>query len=674
MKYSKILGFGLLGMLGMTAVSCSDFLEKQPLSEIAPEQYYSSEAQLNAILMDRYAQILPGHGSWYGNFGNDGDTDNQVWPGSCNVRYTVDMWRSSNEDGSWWFGDIYYLNFALSQAMPRYGEDLDGSQNTISGSLPKIQHHLGELFYLRAYVYYSKLRAFGDFPIVLEPLPNDNEVLIEATIRRPRNEVARQILDDLDKAIYLMSFTNLPTTRINRDVALQFKSRVALYEGTWLKYFKGTAFVPGGEGWPGAKFYPSYQYPSGSIENESNFFLDECMKAAKEVGDKYVDQLTFNTGYLQQSADQAPNPYYDMFGAEDMSVYPEILMWRDYSRNILHHDVALNACKSNGSLGLTRQYVQNFLMEDGTPVYTHGTYADGDGYYKGDKDLREIRDNRDGRLQIFLKAPGDKNQLYNMDDSYGWYLPEENIPLITSGVYGEGYPTGYALHKGGNFSRTQCGNQTCYTGCMIMRAAESLLNYMEACYERTGTIDATADRYWTAIRTRAHVDPNYNKTIGLTDMSKEAENDWGAYSAGQLIDPTLYNIRRERRCELLSEGFRYNDLRRWRAMDQLITNPAHPEGMHLWNTPMQNWYSDLLYNADNASNVSSPEKSEYIRPYERYEGQYGYHGLTWKMGHYLNPISIKQILLSSSDGVTASESKIYQNPYWSSTGAEPASK
>ena len=50
-------------------------------------------------------------------------------------------------------------------------------------------------------------------------------------------------------------------------------------------------------------------------------------------------------------------------------------------------------------------------------------------------------------------------------------------------------------------------------------------------------------------------------------------------------------------------------------MDQLITNPAHPEGMHLWNTPMQNWYSDLLYNADNASNVSSPEKSEYIRPY-----------------------------------------------------------
>lgn len=675
MKYNKILGFSLLGMLGMTSMSCSDFLEKEPLSEIAPEQYYSSASQLNTILMERYEALLPGHGSWYGNFANDNNTDNQIST-SCSSVYTTDQYRSSNEDGSWYFSDIYHLNFALSQAMPRYGENLDGSQNTISGTLSLIQHYLGELYYLRAYVYYSKLRAFGDFPIVLEPLPNDKDVLIEATIRRPRNEVARQILEDLDKAIYLMQFTNLPTTRINRDVALQFKSRVALYEGTWLKYFKGTAFVPGGEGWPGAKFYPDYQYPSGSIENESNFFFDECMKAAKEVGDKYVDRLTYNTGYLQQSVDEDANPYYNMFSAVDMSTYPEILMWRDYDRNLLRHDVGLNACKSNGSLGMTRQYVQNFLMEDGTPVYTHGTYADGDGYYMGDKDIAGIRENRDSRLKIFLKAPGDINQLYDLDDVNGEYLPVENIPDITSGVYGTGYPTGYALHKGGNFSRTFCGNQNCYFGCIIMRAAESLLNYMEASYERNGRIDETADRYWKAIRTRAHVDPDYSKTIGMTDMTKEAENDWGAYSGGQLIDETLYNIRRERRCEFLSEGFRYSDLKRWRSFDQLITTPAHLEGMHLWNTPMQGWYDEktLVYGGGSESTVSSPNLSEYLRPFERYSAQFGFNGMTWKMGHYLDPISIKQILLSTSDGITAEESKIYQNPYWSTTGAEPASK
>ena len=46
-----------------------------------------------------------------------------------------------------------------------------------------------------------------------------------------------------------MKDKEMATTRINRDVALLLKSRVALFEGTWLKYFKGTAFVPKGEGW-----------------------------------------------------------------------------------------------------------------------------------------------------------------------------------------------------------------------------------------------------------------------------------------------------------------------------------------------------------------------------------------------------------------------------------------
>jgi len=48
-------------------------------------------------------------------------------------------------------------------------------------------------------------------------------------------------------------------------------------------------------------------------------------------------------------------------------------------------------------------------------------------------------------------------------------------------------------------------------------------------------------------------------------MAKEAETDWGAYSAGQVIDATRYNIRRERRCELMAEGLRSMDLHRWRA-------------------------------------------------------------------------------------------------------------
>ncbi len=38
-------------------------------------------------------------------------------------------------------------------------------------------------------------------------------------------------------------------------------------------------------------------------------------------------------------------------------------------------------------VGVTRSFVNNFLMADGTPVYTHGDYMNGAGYYMGDKTI-----------------------------------------------------------------------------------------------------------------------------------------------------------------------------------------------------------------------------------------------------------------------------------------------
>ena len=64
--------------------------------------------------------------------------------------------------------------------------------------------------------------------------------------------MARFIIEDLDRAIELMSLTtDNGKNRLTKNVALLFKSRVALFEATWLKYHKGTDRVPGGPGWPG---------------------------------------------------------------------------------------------------------------------------------------------------------------------------------------------------------------------------------------------------------------------------------------------------------------------------------------------------------------------------------------------------------------------------------------
>ena len=53
------------------------------------------------------------------------------------------------------------------------------------------------------------------------------------------------------------------------------------------------------------------------------------------------------------------------------------------------------------------------------------------------------------------------------------------------------------------------------------RASDALLNYMEACYEKNGNLDATAQSYWRAFRERAHADTDYNKTIAATVMSED---------------------------------------------------------------------------------------------------------------------------------------------------------
>jgi hypothetical protein len=49
----------------------------------------------------------------------------------------------------------------------------------------------------------------------------------------------------------------------------------------------------------------------------------------------------------------------------------------------------------------------------------------------------------------------------------------------------------------------------------------------------------------------------------------QKKNDLAKYSGTSLISTTLYNIRRERRDEFIAEGFRKDDLFRWRALDMM---------------------------------------------------------------------------------------------------------
>jgi hypothetical protein len=334
--------------------------------------------------------------------------------------------------------------------------------------------------------------------------------------------------------------------------------------------------------------------------------------------------------------------------------------------------MAVWAQRGNECIGSTRGLVESFLMANGLPIY-----ASGSGYH-GDDYISNVRLDRDNRLFLFLKEPGQKNILWGTGIAT---FPVEPVPNIigTLGTdYSRLYNTGYALRKGNpldaiHISRGMGGDS--YTGIISFRGVEALLNYIEAWYERYGSLNETAAQYWQTIRSRAKVDPDFNKTINATEMAKEAQNDWGAYSAGQLIDPTLFNIRRERRCELMAEGLRWMDLQRWRSLDQMITTPYHIEGMKIWG-PMQEWYknsdgsSALTYGLNlPGAVVSPPDRSEYLLPYEKSQNSLVLDGYRWNMAHYLNPIAIQDMLITSIDN-DLSTSPIYQNPGWPSVANE----
>lgn len=659
MKYINIAKVLLLSCSLAILPACDDFLDEEPQSEVSPEKYLLNESQLEAYVNKYYADydnwksdsddkggMIPSFwGSENGStYKDDNATDNQQ---GTNGRYLKDTWTVAQSGGKWNFTNINALNYYLQTVVPRL------ENGELTGTESNLKHLVGEGYFLRALEYFFRLQRLGDFPIVKTVLPDEQEALTEASKRSPRNEVARFILSDLDQAISLMN-NNVKKTRLSKNAALLLKSRVALFEATWEKYHAGTALVPNGTGWPGAgkDYNAGYQFPSGSIEKEIEFFLTEAMSAASQVADAV--QLTENNQIIRDQASKGKNPYYDMFASHDPSGYSEVIMYRGYDLSLNNSHHFNHYLYSGGNTGYIHQFEQVFLMENGLPIYAAGSGYAGDDY------ITDTKIGRDWRWRLFMKAPKEAKAVDNIATVE--YFPE--APRLYVSDAKNATSTGYIQGKGYSLDYNDQLLGKDQTAFVVYRASEAYLNYIEASYLKNGNIDATADKYWKALRARAGVDTDYQKTINATDMSKEALNGWDAYSHGALVDATLYNIRRERRCEFIGEGFRYMDLIRWRALDQL--NGYQLEGAKIFG-PMKSIFGDnLKYDQadEKNNNVSSPSLSDYLRPNQVTSTNQYYNGLYFYEAHYLDPIAVQHFMITSPDGSTVSQSPIYQNPGW----------
>lgn len=656
MKLNKIFLNTMVLAGGLMAVSsCNDFLDMEPLDQVTPGQYFNTADQVAAYSISQYNSLFSTHSGYgAGTVNNDKNTDNMV-AGSYNQSYfEKNQWRVPNM-GGWDFSQIRYCNYFFETVLPKY------EAGQITGDDSAIRHYIGEMYFIRAWVYYSKLKTYGDFPIVTSVLPDIKEELVAQSKRRPRNEVARFIVNQLDSAaMYMQDDISGNKTRLTKNTALLIKSRVALYEATFEKYHRNTRRVPGDANWPGKKLYPDF---STDIDQEINWFLDQAMDAASQVADQI--QLTPNTGLTNPTGPNAItnwNPYFEMFGAEDMSVYPEVLFWKDYE---IAGDVAISHgtpayIYSGGNNGMLKSFVDCFVMEDGLPYYKSNNY-------QGDKRIMDVKANRDLRLQLFLLGEDDMLPSKNTEDGSFKAFGQPNVITAESQTMDQ---TGYRIRKCLTYDKNQIisGQAQSTTGCIIFRAVEAYLNYLEAYYIKNGKVEGKADQYWKAIRTRAGINPDYTYTINNTDLAQET--DLAAHPGGYEVDATLYNIRRERRCEFIGEGMRWDDLIRWRAWDALLTTKFIPEGYNFWDEAYKTYElpdgTDAINDDPNSptANMSSRLVSKYVRPFSKVKANNAvYDGFTWAKANYLSPIAINEIKLASPDN-SVENSVIYQNPYW----------
>lgn len=662
-------------------VSCNDFLDRPPLDQISPENYYTTADQLGTFTWNYYGSIFPNNIGWWAGVATfDNGTDNQAAVNGNRAMFLPDQWLVPVSGGIG-FNAIRDVNKFINETEAKIAE------GKVSGNKALIDQYMGEAYFIRAMIYFSKLRAYGDFPIVLDELNVDKD-LVAASKRQPRNLVARQILTDMDKAISKLQVAPNNKLRINQYAALAYKSRIALYEATFEKYHRGTGRVPGDANWPGKnkEWNKNFTINQG---DEVNFFLDQAMDAAKRVCTA-VPLSTTNSHVMNPASVgqyNGWNPYYDMFAKADLSKVPEVLLWRQFNTDLGVTHLTSNKLRTGSATGWTRGLVESFLMKNGLPIYDSGS-----GYH-GDATIDATKEDRDERLQLFVFGESDvlaidqaSIDLANRDKPAAQHVNKVkfNIGNIITSEQETKDITGYRQRKFYNYDPAMQLGQSFsdISGQILIRVEEAMLNYIEASYLRTGSLDATATQYWTSLRNRAGITAPIQTTINATDMSYEANvnrpsYDWGAFSAGTAVDKTLYCIRRERRCELAGEGFRDDDLIRWAALDQVRNYQI--EGANFWdqmrNNPVfvKNGVSTIVADGSDKATMSAQSLSKYIHPYQINSKYNLYNGYTFYQAHYLSPFSVEEMILCSPDG-TAANSNLYQNLYWPTTANSAAER
>lgn len=519
MKYIKFYKINLLVILMSIVSSCSDdFLDLAPEDEVSDATFFTNASDFQNFANGLYGNVIRKVSQSDIFYVLESNTDNIVGQtpfGGIQRRNNTSV---ASQTSSIWNNNYSYIrsvNYML------------GNQDKLLSPDATSDHYIGEGYFMRAMFYFNLLQNFGGVPYIDEVLSTESEALYKP--RESRDFIATKILEDLNLAIDLLQWKGsgpAVTGRINKEAALHLKTRVGLYEGSWEYYHgkKGTPFAVGGS--------------DGSI------FLN----AAVDAGNMLIEHQG-SIIYKGPAGDE----YSRLFNNDEGGLLPGVFLFRDYNVSLGLHG---NRSRGGGTFAssLTKTAVDNYLMNDGLPQEI-STITPGVDI----ADQNSVINSRDPRLRQTLYAPDRGQRQDFFADIGGEGLKGIYRPAGFQNVSS----TGYYILKG--YPLTTVSLDLNDVDDIIFRYGEALLNFAEA-KAILGTITQTdIDKSVNVLRDR----------VGAPNMNLGAVSGWGiAYSERDGYDPSAANIvneiRRERRVELMLEGFRNDDLKRWAIYEDVI--------------------------------------------------------------------------------------------------------
>ncbi|MDE5636787.1 MAG: RagB/SusD family nutrient uptake outer membrane protein [Alistipes sp.] len=443
----------------------------------------------------------------------------------------------------------------------------------------------GEAYFFRAYLHFELVQLFGDCLLVQKPLDVTSGEL--QAPRTPRLDVMKAIVQDLKDAAALLPETSSDNGRVNRYAAWAMLSRVALYEGSWQKFHVG----------------------GGQNTDESKALFAEASAAADMV--MSADYELFHSDELGDM-----DSYRYMFILEDEKCNPagitksgnkEYVLVRRYHATLKHIEFNITHALQNNVGYITSKLADMYRCQDGLPIAKSELFH---GYATATSEF----DNRDNRMNATMLKNG---QAYWNNDGK-WRTTWTDEDLANSLTCNSRSNSGYINNKW--CTERQVADASESYDYPVIRYAEVLLNYAEAKFEEADAIsDDDLNISLNEVRKRSNpkMTPLSNKLCTSNGLSMREE------------------IRAERTVELFLEGFRIDDLKRWKTAE--IEMPGDLKGIQFKGT----WYETAWTNQ--------------TRPVGDDGRIVLYDGRVWEQKHYLYPIPGDQRQLNKQLG---------QNPEW----------